>query len=61
MSFGLTVFAGLAGGMIGAVQIAVYPAVPKSLVWMAAGGFINFVMGLPIYLSFRKGIVYGVR
>lgn len=57
MSFGLTVIAGLAGDMIGVVQIAAYSAVPKVLVWMAIGGFLNFVMGMPIYFSFRKGIV----
>ncbi|MCM1467327.1 MAG: hypothetical protein NC086_04200 [Alistipes sp.] len=61
MSFGLTVFAGLAGGIIGAVQIAAYPAFSWTLVCMTAGGLINFVTGLPIYLSFRKGIVYGVK
>ncbi|MCM1223858.1 MAG: hypothetical protein NC548_56340 [Lachnospiraceae bacterium] len=61
MSFRLTVFAGLTGGVIGVVQIAAYTSVPKALVWMAAGGLLNFVAGLPIYLSFREGIVYGVR
>lgn len=61
MSFGLTVFAGLAEGVIGVVQIAVYTPVPKPLVWMTAGGFLNLVTGMPIYFSFRKGIVYGVQ
>ena len=27
----------------------------------AIGGFLNFVAGLPIYLSFKKGIFYGVQ
>lgn len=61
LSFGLTVYAGLAGGIIGIIQIATYTNIPSALVWMTAGGFINFVMGLPIYLSFRKGIIYGVQ
>ena len=61
LSFGLTVYAGLAGGVVGAIQIAAYAKIPSTLVWMTAGGFLNFVMGLPIFLSFRKGIIYGVQ
>ncbi len=61
LSFGLTVYAGLAGGIIGIVQIATYTSLPSTLIWMTVGGFINFVTGLPIYLSFRKGIVYGIQ
>lgn len=61
LSFGLTAYAGLAGGIIGMIQIVTYTGIPSALVWMTAGGFINFVMGLPIYLSFRKGIIYGVQ
>lgn len=61
LSIGLTAFAGLAGGVIGVAQIIVCTSVPKSLIWMTVGGFLNFVTGLPIYLSFRKGIVYGVQ
>lgn len=61
LSIGLTAFAGLAGGVIGVAQIAVCASVPPSLVWMTAGGSLNFVAGIPIYLSFRKGIVYGVH
>lgn len=61
LSFGMVVYAGLAGGIIGSLQIAVYTGVPSALIWMTAGGFINFVTGLPIFLSFRKGIVYGVQ
>lgn len=61
MGFGLTVFAGFVGGMIGVIQIVVYSEVPSALVWMAAGGFLNFVAGIPVYLSFRKGIFYGVQ
>lgn len=61
LSFGLTVYAGLAGGIIGIMQIAVYTGIPSSIIWMTAGGFINFITGLPIYLSFKKGIIYGVQ
>lgn len=61
LSFGLTAYAGLAGGVIGIIQIITYTTIPAALVWMIAGGFLNFLTGLPIYLSFRKGIVYGVQ
>lgn len=61
LSFGLTAYAGLAGGIIGILQIVTYTNVPPTLVWMTVGGFIDFVMGLPLYLSFRKGIIYGVQ
>lgn len=61
LSFGLTVYAGLAGGVIGSLQLAAYTSIPSALIWMTVGGFVNFVAGVPIYLSFRKGIVYGVQ
>lgn len=61
LSFGVTVFAGLAGGVIGVAQMVTNANISVTLVWMTAGGFINFVMGLPIYLSFKKGIIYGVQ
>lgn len=57
LSFGLTAFAGLAGGIIGVIQIAVYPAVPSTLVWMAAGGFINFVTGVLALMMIFGGYV----
>ncbi|MCM1088860.1 MAG: hypothetical protein NC419_11935 [Muribaculaceae bacterium] len=60
-SFGLTVFAGLAGGIIGICQIVSYGTASLTLLCLAAGGFLNFAAGLPIYLSFQKGIVYGVQ
>ena len=59
LSFGMTVYSGLAGAMIGILQI-LYAGVSSELVWMAIGGFLNFASGLPIYLSFKKGIFYGV-
>ena len=52
LSFGLTVFAGLAGGVVGLIL---------GDGWIAAGGFLNFIAGLPIYLSFKPGIHYGVQ
>lgn len=61
ISFGLTVYAGLAGGVIGSIRMAAYAGISPALILMTAGGFINFAAGLPIYLSFRKGIVYGVQ
>lgn len=61
LSFGLTVYAGLVSGIIGILQISAYTSIPSTLIWMTAGGFINFITGLPIYLSFRKGIVYEVH
>ncbi|MCM1087581.1 MAG: hypothetical protein NC407_05345 [Lachnoclostridium sp.] len=60
-SIGLTVFAGLAGGIIGICQIVSYGTASTELLCLTAGGFLNFAAGLPIYLSFRKGIVYGVQ
>ncbi|MCM1050158.1 MAG: hypothetical protein NC433_17230 [Clostridiales bacterium] len=59
--FGLTVFAGLAGGIIGIIHIVAYPETSATLFWLVAGGFLNFITGLPLYLSFKKGIVYGVQ
>ncbi|MBR1584958.1 MAG: hypothetical protein IJ662_05410 [Clostridia bacterium] len=52
LSFGLTVAAGLAGGIVGLII---------NDGWIAAGGFLNFASGLPIYLSFKPGIHYGVQ
>lgn len=61
LSFGLTVYAGLAGGIVGIFQMVTYVDIPTTVILMTAGGFINFVAGLPIYLSFKKGILYGVQ
>ena len=60
LSFGMTAYAGLAGAVIGIVQIA-ESGVSVPLVWIVIGGALNFASGLPIYLSFKKGIVYGVQ
>lgn len=60
LGFGMTVYSGLAGAVIGIIQI-VLSGVSAELVWIAVGGFLNFASGLPIYLSFKKGIFYGVK
>ena len=61
LSFGMTAYSGFAGAVIGIVQIVAYPAVLHELVWIVIGGFLNFVSDLPIFLSFQKGIYYGVK
>ena len=35
--------------------------VSSALVWIVIGGLLNFAAGLPIHLSFKKGIFYGVQ
>lgn len=47
--------------MIGIFQIVLYAGVSAELVWVVVGGFLNFAFGLPIYLSFKKEIFYGVK
>ena len=61
LSFGVTVYAGLAGAVIGILQIVLYAGASSELIWLVIGGFLNFTSGLPIYLSFQKGIFYGVK
>ncbi len=61
LSFGMTVYSGLAGAVIGILQLVIYTGVSPELVWVVIGGFLNFATGLPIYLSFKKGIIYGVN
>lgn len=60
LGFGMTVYSGLAGAVIGIIQIVIV-GVSAELVWIVVGGFLNFASGLPIYLSFKKGIFYGVK
>ena len=60
LSFGMTVYSGLAGAIIGILQIVTI-GVSSVLVWTVAGGVLNFAAGLPIYLSFKKGVFYGVQ
>lgn len=61
LGFGMTVYAGLAGAIIGMIQITAHAGASSELVWIVTGGLINFVSGLPIFLSFKKGIFYGVK
>ena len=60
LSFGMTVYSGLAGAVVGMVQIAA-TGVSSVLVWLTVGGVLNFAAGLPIYLSFKLGIFFGVQ
>ena len=60
LSFGMTVYSGLAGAVVGMIQIAA-AGVSSVLVWLTVGGVLNFAAGLPICLSFKKGIFYGVQ
>ena len=60
LSFGMTVYSGLAGAVIGTLQIVMI-GISSELVCIVIGGLLNFVSGLPIYLSFKKGIFYGVK
>ena len=61
LSFGMTVYSGLAGAVIGILQFVLDAGDLLELVWVVIGGFLNFVSGMPIYLSFKKGIFYGVK
>jgi len=60
LSFGLTVYAGLLGGIIGLIML-VQDSSSLAVLFMMLGGFINFAFGIPIYLSFQKGIIYGIQ
>ena len=61
LSFGMTAYSGLAGAIIGMLQLGIAAGGSSELVWLVIGGFLNFSAGLPLYLSFIKGIVYGVQ
>lgn len=61
LSFGMTVYSGLAGAVIGILQFVLDAGASSELVWLTVGGVLNFVAGLPIFLSFKKGIFYGVQ
>ena len=61
LGFGMTVYSGLAGAVIGMLQLALSAGVSSELVWVVIGGFLNFAAGLPIFLSFKRGIFYGVK
>ena len=62
LSFGATIYGGLAAGVVGVLQLIeagnlVIGETPY-FIWGAAGGFLNFAFGLPIFVSFKKGIRY---
>lgn len=61
LGFGVTAYSGLAGAVVGILQLVTYQGASSALVWMVIGGFLNFASTLPIYLSFKKGIHYGVK
>ena len=60
-SFGLLAYSGLAGAVVGILQSVAYTSASSELVWIVTGGFLNFASALPIFLSFKKGIYYGVK
>lgn len=62
LSFGATIFGGLATGIIGVIQLIMAQRSGGGeisfLIWITVGGFVNFVFGLPIFASFKRGIRY---
>ena len=60
LGFGMTVYSGLSGAIIGIIQI-ICTGASAELAWIVVGGFLNFAFGAPIYFSFKKGIIYGVK
>lgn len=52
MSFGLTVAGGALGGIAGVLL---------GDPWVTVGGFLNLAAGMPLYLSFKPGIRYGIQ
>lgn len=65
LGFGMVPIGGMLAGVFGIVQAtARYAAgftAAAPLMWVIAGGAINFLAGIPIFLSFKKGIRYGIR
>lgn len=61
MSFGLTCFGGLFGAIIAVMQMALFTGFYVPLLLTVIGGMLNFATGLPIFLSFKQGIIYGVH
>lgn len=57
----LLAHSGLAGAVVGILQSVAYTSASSELVWIVTGGFLNFASALPIFLSFKKGIYYGVK
>lgn len=61
LSFGMIVYAGLFGALVAVLQVVTYAGFSAEVVFVIIGGLLNFAAGLPIYLSFKKGIFYGVK
>lgn len=57
LGFGMVPIGGLLAGVFGIARAAA--SAPP--VWIAVGGGINFLTGIPIFLSFKKGIRYGIQ
>lgn len=55
LGFGVTVYAGLAGAVIGILQIVLYAGASSELIWLVIGGFLNFASGCPFIFLFKKG------
>lgn len=62
LSFGATVYGGLAAGIIGILQfIMAYMSRAEGtdfLIGVVIGGFLNYIFGFRIFISFKKGIIY---
>ena len=55
LGFGVTVYSGLAGAVIGIFQIALYAGVSPELVWLVIGGFLNFdIVNIPLHIYLKK-------
>ena len=61
LNFGLTIFSGLAGAIIALLQIIANPTPFVELDLVIFAGLLNFLFGLPIFLSFKKGIFYQAK
>ena len=60
LSFTLIVCAGIAGALAGLWHLCAHGLSVSAAVFLA-GSVLNAAAGLPIRLSFRKGIIYGIR
>ena len=54
LSFGMTVYSGLAGAVIGILQFLLDAGGSSELVWLTVGGVLYFVAGLAIFLSPKR-------
>lgn len=56
LSFGMTVCSGLAGAVIGILQIELYAGVSSELVWIIIGGFLSFARACRFTSPLKKGL-----